>query len=222
MMVTVQEREATMIIGAAYSREGRWESAVSITSNALRVVRGHASLVLCFLLYLFWWWVFFSPRIGALSSGLRTAGILSIIGAFVFGLAGLVICISALFAIPSDGCLIKPWQVGVFGAVAYGVLLYVTATIFKRQVTSELLIEVVWFTLELAVIDELVGAGVLKIGASVALAVLLCALFVLGLVCYLKFYQLEGNAAFVCGAIPLVCAVVHGLVMALAITMALG
>ena len=184
-------------------------------SNVHLLIRGHAALAACFVLYLFWWWVFFYPRIEKPMGLLRGAGVASIAGAGICGIVGVVICLSALSAMQSKACIVQPWQIAVGGVIAYLVLLFITSSLFKRQVTSELIIMTAWSTLELVVLDQLLGSGVLGSGAVTALAIVLVVLFAVSIVCYLRFYHLAPQAAFVCGAIPLVLGISYALVIVL-------
>ena len=85
-------------------------------------------------------------------------------------------------------------------------LLFVTGTMLRRPVTSELFIIVLWATVALLEINTLVALGSVSSGLGWGLAALCLAGSAASLVCYQLFYGLDGMAAFVDGALPLVLA----------------
>ncbi|MBM6700057.1 hypothetical protein H7U32_07040 [Bifidobacterium pullorum subsp. saeculare] len=166
-----------------------------------QVSRGHWLLVVCAALYLFWWAVFFRP--GAQARGaLRGAAIAAILLAAVCGVWGLI---DAGIALPWIGSVggVPLWVFAVCGVVAYAALAGVTQGLFHRQLTTELLLIVLWAAFELAVACRL-GAGAIPMGVAVALLILTVVLFVGSMVCYVLYYRLPAWPAFLAGCAPLV------------------
>ena len=85
----------------------------------------------------------------------------------------------------------------------YAVLLTGTVKLFKRPVTTELLLFTAWAVLELGVLDALFAAHALAAPAAIALGALAVAVLLTSLACYLLYYRLKPRRAYVAGAVPL-------------------
>lgn len=149
--------------------------------------------------YIAWWVVLFRPdRVGSSPSGTLLIAI-----ALLAGAASVVFLI---FGISSQSWNGKDFP-GVYfflGALgAYFVLLGITKSLFQRPVTSELLLIVLWSTLEWALITALKMGGRLSSGRALTLTVLVGFAAFIGLVCYVLFYRLDGAPRFWDGLIPL-------------------
>jgi len=83
------------------------------------------------------------------------------------------------------------------------ILAVITVAVFKRQMTSELLLFVFWGALALAEVNVLYGSHQLPAAAALVLAALIVAVVAASLVCYVLFYRLEPRLVFWDGAIPL-------------------
>lgn len=173
-------------------------------SEALaRVVRGHGLLLACAVLYLVWWVVFFRPGAGRVTGALYGFGATCLVGAAVCGLAGVFMAAGALGSLPGTA-RVPGWAFGLGGVVGYLVLLALTAGVFKRQVTTELLLIDAWGAFELCVVATLAASGAVGGGREAALYALVGALVAVSLVCYVLYYRLGPVASFVDGAVPLV------------------
>ena len=139
----------------------RWQA---LEGGPLVIVIGEVLLVVCSLSYLVWWTITFRPSV-------RTppGGGLFLAGAVLGGLGGLVLLavgIAALLPKASSAALAATIVSGVFvGAL----LLYVTAGVAHRPVTTELPLIVVWATVQLAAGITLRTAGVLEGAGGVRL-----------------------------------------------------
>lgn len=169
---------------------------------------GNNLLIICVVFYLLWWILAFRP--GGVPDNLRNGIILGI--ATVSGIVGIVMMIKGIRSIPAGGELFSSRLVIWGGIAVYILLLLGTTLLFKRQVTTELLLIVGWAMLEIIVINTMFGCGDLRTGIAVAVIIIIAAAAVVSLVCYLVYYKLEGNAAYVDGMIPLI---VTGVVMIL-------
>ncbi|MBR2834575.1 MAG: hypothetical protein IKE43_02520 [Coriobacteriales bacterium] len=181
------------------------------------LVWGHVALGVCFALYLLWWWVFFWPRVERPKGTLRTIGIVSIIGAAVCGLGGIGLVIAGIAGLPVLTETIPAWSIAIGGMIAYVALFIVTAVLLNRPPTSELFIITGWAVLELCVANGLYGAQILNLGQTIALVIAIAILVILSLICYQRFVSLKDKAAFICGAIPLVCGIILAIVMVIII-----
>lgn len=161
---------------------------------------GHGIMVLCCLFYLAWWSIAFRPgetvsavsgRAGCLlllTVGFAAAGILC----NAYGIRGM--------QIPNDTNDVK-WILMV-GAVAYLLLLGVTAGLLGRKPTSELLLIVLWAVMETAVVHALYAADFLQ--AYTIPAVIIIGATILGLVAYLLYYEIDEQSAYYWGMVPLI------------------
>ena len=173
------------------------------------LVWGHAALAVCAALYLAWWWTFFNPALPKATGALYAMGVGFILGAVAFGIAAVVLLAMGL------GALAGAPQVG--GAAAYAALAFVTVRFFGRSVTTELLLFVLWAALELAVLNALMGAGMLFGGAFWLLAGVVALVTAANLVCYVLYFRLPPVPSFIDGAAPLAVVGVLSAVLAVVI-----
>jgi hypothetical protein len=156
-------------------------------------------LVTC-AFYVAWWAVAFSPT----GSG-RTPGASVLIGiAILAGISSVALISLACGSIPSSGKGLPPIVLLVGAAVAYVIILAVTKAAFHRPVTSELLIMIVWATVESAAINGLRCRGRFGMPQTIALAALVAAATCVGIVCYLSYYRLDKVSSYRTGFIPLI------------------
>ena len=164
------------------------------------IVAGQILLILCCGVYLVWWYRGFRPgehvsRIGGVN------GILLLITAGL-GLAGAVL---SLLPIPTvRDYWISPGSIAVIGVVAYIVLLFVTDFLFHRMVTTELILIVGWTMLEIVVADRLYAGGALGRGSLITVSLVIAAAFLISMVLYVAYYQMEEMKAFYAAMVPLV------------------
>lgn len=183
------------------------------TESALaRVWQGHALLAACAVLYLAWWVVFFRPGATRPAGTLYAFGVACILGAVACGLAGVFRAAGALGALPGAGS-VPGWAFAIGGVVGYVALLALTAGVFQRQVTTELLLIDAWGAFELCVVASLAASGSLAGGAASAMYALVALLVVASLVCYVLYYRLGPVASFVDGMVPLVAVGVESVVL---------
>ena len=155
-----------------------------VTAGLALLVSGHASLAVCCGLYLAWWQVFFNPSAQKPHGARYAAGVACIVGAAALGVAGVTLCVLGVQG------LLPPEARG-------------TVKLFKRPVTTELLLFVAWAALELGVLSVLHGAGLMSAPFALGLAALAVAVLLASLVCYVRYYRLEAWPAYVAGIIPL-------------------
>jgi hypothetical protein len=170
----------------------------NFTAPIWELFAGNLLFLFCSLFYLVWWIVAFRPN----SSGGSTGGIF-ITFAFLTGIAALILMPVGVHTLSQDSKAL-PVRFILLGAVAlYLILLPVTSVVFHRQLTSELIIMLIWAALELSVITVLYGNGRFDFGRMAILAALVGIAIVIGLICYVLYYRLEGTSSYIDGMIPL-------------------
>lgn len=159
-------------------------------------------LVACCAFYLLWWVLAFKPK-GAVT-GWKSGWLL--IPAFALGVAAVVMIIRGAGAVDSERSFFSGRAVLAAAAVAYAALLAATLVLFRRQVTTELVLIVAWAALAAWEGNALYGLGALSRSGSIFFfaAVMLAALA--SLVCYVLYYGLDARAGYVDGMIPLILA----------------
>jgi hypothetical protein len=159
---------------------------------------GHLLLFVCSCFYLAWWNVAFRPQP---VSGREHAGLLLGLTAICGFLAIALPFTGVLFPV-ADKLFVSTPVVLVAGLVTYIVILFVSARIFGQPVTSELLFIVLWLALELAVLDILQATGLSLPLTWLGLAGI-AGVFIVNMACYMLYYRLSPQMAFVSGMIPL-------------------
>ena len=77
-----------------------------------------------------------------------------------------------------------------------------TSRLLQRPTTTELLLIVMWITLELCALTMLHSSGAL--GAAIVLAIILLILLIADMACYLAYCHLPPMPAFIDGTAPLI------------------
>lgn len=160
---------------------------------------GNALFLGCSLLYLAWWAVSFRPG----ASGFGPVGGVCLAGAFLTGFAALYLLGRGVAGLAPRSHGVPVHWVLLGAAVSYAVLLVVTAVCFHRPVTSELLIMHIWAAVELSAAAVLGGTGRVAPAGAAALAVLVGAATVAGVICYVAYYHLSSAAGYREGMVPL-------------------
>ena len=162
-----------------------------------RVMIGQMLLILCCIFYLIWWYRGFRPNV--IVSGVN--GILLMITA-VLGLAGIFISMTHIPAVTKPK--IDSSVIVLGGIVLYIGLLLVTRLVFRRIVTTELILIVGWTVLELTVINRLNAAGYLSEGKFFAICIVIAIAFLISMVLYVAYYRMEEMKAFYAAMVPLI------------------
>ncbi|WP_088227383.1 hypothetical protein [Desulfosporosinus sp. FKB] len=90
------------------------------------------------------------------------------------------------------------------GAVLYVLLFFVTTIVFHRIVTLELMVIDIWAILELSAVAVLFGTGRFGAGRAAVLVALVGIATVVGLICYVLYYRLDGMSSYWDGMVPLI------------------
>ena len=168
------------------------------TAPLWEIFTGNLLLLFCSLFYLIWWVVYFRPN----SSG-GSAGVFYITAAFITGVAAIALMSGGINSLSQDSKSLPVRFILLGSAALFLVLLLVTAIAFHRIVTSELIIIHIWAALELSVVAVLYGTVRFGPGRAATLAALVGIATVIGLICYVLYYRLDGTASYWNGMVPL-------------------
>ena len=164
---------------------------------------GQILLIVCFVIYLIWWYRGFRPG----ASVNRVWGINGILLALTaaFGIGGVAITLLGDNTQSSE-LIISPMTILIAGIVTYIGLLLFTRFVFGRVVTSELLLIVAWTMLEVWVIDVMNGIGNLSTTRFAVMFAALAVAFIVSIVLYIAYYRMEEMKAFYAAMVPLIAA----------------
>ena len=84
------------------------------------------------------------------------------------------------------------------------ILAVLTSRLLQRPTTTELLLIVMWITLELCALTMLHSSGALGATAAIVLAIILLILLIADMACYLAYCHLPPMPAFIDGTAPLI------------------
>lgn len=174
-------------------------AAYHLSFPAKRIFQSNLLLILCCAFYLAWWLLAFKPT-GSIR-GMKTGWLL--IPAFAAGLAAIILAIKGIQSAPA-GTALFPNGLLLWGGIAlYFLLLAVTRLLWKRSVTTELILIVGWTILALSEINTLYGIGRFPHGLAVLFIVVIGAVALISLVCYVLYYNLGNRAGYFDGMVPL-------------------
>lgn len=173
-------------------------------------ILGNISLVICFTFYLIWWCVSYKDNHGSIN--MVKVDIL-LLPAVVAGIAGGVLILTTANKVEITYFSAQPFFTNfhalIAGAIAYLVLLLTTLLIAHRPISSELAIISAWTAAQFIQINSLYLLGEFSKIQSEVLFILTLLLVSVILVCYLIFFKLPSQVAFIDGAIPLVLAIIY-------------
>jgi hypothetical protein len=170
----------------------------NFTAPLWEIFTGNLLLLFCSLFYLIWWVVSFQPN----SSG-GSVGVLCITAAFITGVAAIALMSAGINSLSQDSKSLPVRFILIGVAVLFFVLTLVTVIAFHRIVTSELIIIHIWAALELSVVAVLYGTGHFGLGRAATLMALVGIAIVVGLICYVLYFRLDGMSSYWDGMVPL-------------------
>ena len=174
----------------------------NFTAPVWQIFAGNLLLFICSIFYLVWWVVCFGPNASGKAAGGST-GVVYLTGAFISGIAAIVLMSGGINTLSKDAKSVPVWLILLCGIVLFAVMLLVTTAFYQRPVTSELIIIHIWAVLQLCAIAVLYGTGRFGLGRTVLLVTLTGIAFVVGVICYILYYRLEGKAGYWDGMAPL-------------------
>ena len=171
---------------------------------------GNWMMVLCAVFYLAWWRITFRPP----APEGTPLGRICIILAFVSGIAGIVLAIAGMNGTSKESARtgLSGIMIVIGGVILYALLLAISSKVLHRQVTSELMIIIMWTVLELCAINHWFESYSLSQSAAVIFAVIVILTAIASLICYLQYYRVSYEQGYLIGSIPLV---LTGIVMTL-------
>lgn len=173
----------------------------NLDESARQIFWGNLLLIVCCAFYLTWWLLAFRPENPI--RGFRTGWLL--LPAFAAGLAAVIVAARGLGAAGTPGLFPRGallWG----GAIAYVLLLALTALWLRRPVTTELFLIVGWAVLALSEVSALGGSGALTRPAALAFAGIGAVCALVSLLCYVLYYRLPPAAGYLDGTLPLLLA----------------
>ena len=170
--------------------------------SAKQIFWGNLLLVVCCAFYLAWWGLAFKP-VGGIRD-MRTGWLL--IPAAAAGLASILFTTRGISGATMKSRLLPMGMLLWGGVVAYLLLMAITLLLFKRPVTTELILIVGWAVLAAAEINTLYGTGRLSHRAAVTFLAVIAAATLISLVCYVLYYGLDARAGYLDGMVPLLMA----------------
>ena len=170
---------------------------IDFSAASGRILLGNLLFAACCIVYLIWWSVAFRP---GYTAPMMLKGVLFLLTA-VLGIAGLAMIIYGCSQAQSP---VRFIHVIAAGAAVYIALLVLTNVLMQRQVTTELMLIVFWACMEICACGALCGEDVFSGKVFAVLAVIILAAAAAGMICYLKYYELEPMKAFYDGMVPLV------------------
>lgn len=171
---------------------------------------GDMLLVGCCIFYLLWWILAFKPN-GAVK-GLPSSWLL--LPALVLGILAVYLLVCGAAGADVSRSFFPAKAVLLVAIIVYVALLVLTRFILHRQVTTELLLIIGWAALVFLESNVLYGLEI--IGRSGALGFFAAAAIAtaVSMLCYIRYYDLKGWAAYVDGMIPLLLAAAFMAVLA--------
>jgi len=161
---------------------------------------GESVLLACGIMYLLWWRVAFKPS-GHTDTGKATflLTLTAVLGVSALTLLVMGLAESAVSAHLPLGLLIT--------AAVYGLLAYGTVSRYDRPLTSELLITTLFTGVQVMITLALGKMAHLSVAVATMMTLALLAVYAGMLVCYLRYFELEEEAAYKAGRLPLIMAV---------------
>ncbi|MEA4934037.1 MAG: hypothetical protein VB071_10755 [Lawsonibacter sp.] len=126
-----------------------------------------------------------------------------LIPAFVAGLAAVILAEKSILSAPVGVTLFPRGLLFWGGIAAYLILLAVTRLLFQRQVTTELFLMVGWAVMALSEINVLYGASFFSHRLALMFVVVIVAVTLISLACYVLYYRLGNCAGYFDGMVPL-------------------
>ncbi len=163
------------------------------------MIVGNYVLIGCCAVYLVWWSIAFNPRF---SPSLAPKVIL-FLATLVLGIVSIVMIVGGITGAHAAPAL-PNFVICVAGIAVYIVLLILSAKLFHRQVTTELILIVGWVVLQLCLVNTLLASGALPMTKALIACAVIVVMAIVGMVCYLWYYRLDEVPAFFIGMVPLV------------------
>lgn len=167
-----------------------------------RALAGQILMMICCAFYIAWWSRSYKP--GAMvSKTTGFSGVLLLVAA-LSGIAGLTLTIIGTEGMTGSRSQLSSPEIALFGAAAYVALLLLTVLVFRRKLTTELLLIVAWATLEAVLLNALYRAEYFSTSHSIVMSVLLIAALLISLVLYVVYYRVDKGKAYYLAMLPLV------------------
>ncbi len=164
------------------------------------IQRGNLLMAVCFAFYLLWWILAFKPEKAV--KGMASGWLL--IPAFIFGSTAVTQLVSGIRNTQIGTAFFPNKNILICGIAVYFILLAVTGILFKRMVTTELLLIVGWTALAFSEVNTLFGAGQFSRNMALTFFFVILLTAVSSLVCYMLYYNMGAFSGYIDGMIPLI------------------
>ena len=173
---------------------------MSISDYVNRMQTGNILLVVCCAFYLIWWSITFNP----MKSFPMVPKVILFLCTFAAGVGGVLLTLKGMSGMTGAKGHISNIEIVIIGVILYFVLLFLTNHFMHREVTTELALIVGWTVLEICVMNSLYRGDILGTAPVIISIVIILMSAVIGLLCYLAYYNLERVTAFYVGMVPLI------------------
>jgi hypothetical protein len=171
-----------------------------LTVPLWEILGGNLVMFASIVFYIAWWTVSFRPNVNS-----KSASAISFMAVAIIAGVAAITTISVGINSLSQVAKVFPVRYILIGAAAsYVILLAVTRIVFQRAVTSELLLMIVWAAIESSVIAVLQSSGRFSTAQALTFGTIIFMTTVIGMICYVLYYRLDGLRRFWDGLIPLV------------------
>ncbi len=165
-----------------------------------KILTGQILLILCCVFYLIWWYRGYRPGTPANRLEGLNGALLWITAAL--GTVGLICSLGRVEEKTEPP--LAAHTVLFIGAIVYIGLMLITRQLFRRPVTTELVLIVGWTVLEVTVIKRLFAAEILSGREFAVLCAVTGLAFAVSMVLYVAYYRMEEMSAYYAAMIPLV------------------
>jgi len=163
-----------------------------------KIFIGNLLLLICIIFYLAWWIVTFKRN-----TAKRRGQAFYIAAAFIIGIISILIIASGIAELARFPQAIPVRLILIAIALSFLILLIVTAKVFHRAVTSELLLIHIWAAVEICMVNSLYSSANISFSTAwICSAVILLSILV-SLICYVFYYRLCEKTRYRTGMIPL-------------------
>lgn len=152
------------------------------------------------LSYISWWIITFRPN----GNSKKPSAIIFLMFAIAFGVIAIICLISGIISLTKEGYGSSVSSILIGGTIFYIVSFVVTKLLFKRPVTSELLLINIWASIELLTIIVLQNSARFNVYQASFLIFLVIVATCMGIISYIIYYRLNDTLSFWDGLIPLI------------------
>lgn len=169
----------------------------------MKIIGGQAALIICCVFYMIWWFLCYKPGTSVNRIG-SWRGLLLLVTA-ACGFAGAFLILTSLGNLPlSQPNRFSGTAVILGGIITYAALACITHFVWKRPVTTELVLIVGWAMLEVSLCGSLNSAGIFNDHRLTAAVIIIAIAFLISMILYVLYYRMEEMQAYYLAVVPLI------------------